>query len=444
MNESVRGSESSPSAEGKPMQKCGTMRRMVNDFAATLGDAHVREMFLNCFFSSLDTAAEWKSDGSVFMLTGDIPAMWLRDSAVQVTGYLPYAAADDDVRALIRGVLARQFFYINIDPYANAFNEEANGRGHKDDVTDFDSPWVWERKFEIDSLCYPLWLAQQYVEQTGDYTVYDATFQAAYGRILDTFETEQDHFGRSSYRHSRPKYPQFPTLQNEGRGAPVGYTGMIWSGYRPSDDVCEYGYLIPSNMFACTVLEWLLGHAEKTGISEEACLRTRKLCREIEQGIAQYAVYEHPKYGKIYAYEVDGLGNRLLCDDANVPNLLGLPYIGYCAKNDPIYRNTRAFVLSGDDPYFFSGAAARGLGSPHTPDRYIWHIGIIMQLLTSACAEERAECFRYLLTTDAGCGCMHEGFDCDDPAKFTRPWFCWANTLFARAVTEMKERGEIQ
>ncbi len=440
---SSRGADNAPVKEIPYKNLCGKMRAEIKRYAETLADAKVREMFLNCFFSSLDTAAKRLSDGSTFMLTGDIPAMWLRDSAVQVMGYLPYCKEDEDVRALITGLLRRQFYYIGLDPYANAFNEEPNNRGHKDDVTDWDSPWVWERKFEIDSLCYPLWLLQKYVDFTDDYSVTDDGFRFALSRILDTFETEQYHTERSNYVHSRPKYPEFPTLQNGGKGTPVGYTGMVWNGYRPSDDVCDYGYLVPANMFAVVVLRWLESHADRAGIIGQR-ERIRALREQIEDGLQSFAVYEHPEFGKIYVYETDGLGGMNLMDDANVPSLLSLPYLGYCAKDDPIYLNTRRFILSRANPYYFDGKIARGVGSPHTPDKYIWHIGIVMQLLTSDDRAEREECFRTLLNTDAGCKVMHEGFHCDDASRYTRPWFCWANTLFAMAVTDMKEKGELE
>lgn len=439
---SLREGESPSAAEITHKRLYRTMRRRVADFAETIRGEKVKRMFTKCFFSSLDTASETLGDGSVFMLTGDIPAMWLRDSSVQVTGYLPYASEDEDVKDLIRGLLKRQFFYIAIDPYANAFNRDDNNRGHKDDLTDFDSPWVWERKFEIDSLCYPLWLAQRYAETTGDYSVYGEGFRKALACILDTFETEQFHNERSAYFHSRPLYPQFPTLQNGGKGTPVAYTGLIWNGYRPSDDVCDYGYLIPSNMFAVVVMDWLEAHADETGTQAER-ERIARINARVKEGLKKYAVVDHPVFGEIYAFETDGMGHYNLMDDANVPSLLSLPYLGYCTKDDPVYLNTRRFILSKHNPYYYSGAAASGVGSPHTPDGYIWHIGIVIQLLTSSDREERRRCFETLVNTDADCSVMHEGFHCDNPAEFTRPWFCWANTLFALAVTEMKADGEI-
>lgn len=419
------------------------MRAEVSEFAATIKDEKLRKMFSDCFYSSLESATETLSDGSVFMLTGDIPAMWLRDSSVQVTAYLPYARTDRDVKNLVKGLLKRQFFYIALDPYANAFNRDPNNHGHKDDVTDFDSPWVWERKFEIDSLCYPLWLADKYAETTDDYSVFDGDFKDAFVKILDTFETEQFHGERSKYIHSRPKYPEFPTLSNGGKGEPAGYTGLIWNGYRPSDDVCTYGYLIPSNQFALTVLKRFIDNAEKTGLTDNL-KRMQTIAQRLEEGLKKFAVVRDPDFGEIYAYETDGLGHYNLMDDANVPSLLSLPYLGFCKADDPIYVNTRKFVLSRKNPYYYEGRAAKGVGSPHTPERYIWHIGIAMQLLTSTDRDERRECLKLLTETDAGTGVMHEGFDCDNPEKFTRPWFCWANTLFALCVVDMKERGEIE
>lgn len=418
--------------------KYKTMRQKISEISQGM-EPQLKKMFEACFYSSLDTATKSMEDGTIFMLTGDIPAMWLRDSAVQVMGYLPYAKIDNDVNALISGLIKRQLKYIILDPYANAFNAEPNNQGHKDDITDFDSPWIWERKFEIDSLCYPLWLIKKYYEQTKDEDIFDDLFYKALETILQTFETEQYHFEKSKYFHYRPKYPQFPTLPNEGRGNPVGYTGLIWNGYRPSDDVCDYGYLIPSNMFACVILSWLI----TLNLPQNLLKRADKLLNEINEGLERYAIFEHPKHGKIFAYEIDGLGGINLMDDANVPSLLSLPYLGYCKTDDIIYQNTRKFILSKDNPYYYEGKYGKGVGSPHTPEDYIWHIAIIMQLLTSDDKQEKLACFKTLMNTHAGKGVMHESFYKDDPKNFTREWFCWANTLFAMAVIDLKQENLI-
>lgn len=419
------------------------MKLQVKKFAESIPDKRLSEMFVRCFYSTLDTTTERMEDGSTYVFTGDIPAMWLRDSSVQVTGYLEYADTDPEVAAMIKGLLCRQFRCIEIDPYANAFNRTPNGNGHaEEDITDFVSPWVWERKYEIDSLCYPLWLTQKYYEKTQDAGVFDDAFVRVAAIIMDMFEREQYHAEKSDYIHSRPAFPQFPTLTNGGKGNPVGYTGMTWSGYRPSDDVCTYNYLIPSNMFAVVVLKFLAevftNHVHQPSLKTKALL----LARQIEEGIQKYGVVEHPQYGKIYAFEADGLGSTLLMDDANVPSLLSLPYLGYCSAEDPIYKNTRRFILSRDNPFFYEGKCAKGVGSPHTPDRHVWHIGLAIQLLTSTDRSEKQRLFETLLTTDADTGVMHESFDADNPFRFTREWFAWANTLFALAVKKTDLTGE--
>jgi len=168
--------------------------------------------------------------------------------------------------------------------------------------------------------------------------------------------------------------------------------------------------------------------------NEEWINKAATLKKEIEYGIEKYGIYNHPIYGKMYAYETDGFGNYTLMDDSNVPSLLSLPYLGYCSKEDPIYRNTRNFILSIDNPYYFEGKLAKGVGSPHTPEGFIWPIALAMQALTSCDQNEIESIIKLLITTDAGTGFMHEGFNSDDPENYTRPWFAWANSLFGELI----------
>lgn len=398
----------------------------------------LRETLLNCFPNTLETTTRLLDDGSSFVFTGDIPAMWLRDSSAQVSPYLPLLERDPDVQRLIAGLIRRQAKYLLIDPYANAFNAEPNGAGHSDDLPG-QSPWVWERKFELDSLCYPVWLLHRYHQATGD----DAIFTADVCQMLETvvrvMRVEQHHERDSAYCFERLK-PWLPsdTLSHAGRGAPVAYTGMVWSGFRPSDDACTYGYLIPANMFAVVVLGQLARLAGAFGDAnlEQSALELRD---EIELGIQTHGIVTHPKYGQIYAYETDGRGHHLLMDDANVPSLLSIPYLGYRDSSDEIYRNTRRFILSPDNPYFFAGKHAAGIGSPHTPGGLIWPISLAMQGLTSTSVTEREDLLETLIRTTADTAFMHEAFHPDDPTQFTRPWFAWANSLFAEfALRELE------
>ncbi|MFC4386645.1 glycoside hydrolase family 125 protein [Gracilibacillus marinus] len=387
------------------------------------------EMFEQTFVNTYETTIRPQEDGTTFVITGDIPAMWLRDSAAQVRPYLLLAENDADIAKMIKGVIQKQLFFINHDPYANAFNESANGMRYHNDQTVM-TDWIWERKYEIDSLCYPIQLAYLYWKATGDTSHFDTRFEDAVRNILHVWRTEQYH-DQSDYHFVRDNCPAQDTLSHDGYGAPVGYTGMTWSGFRPSDDACKYGYLIPANMFAVVTLNYIVEIADEVLRNQRISEDASQLAAEIELGIKQYGIVEHPVYGEIYAYETDGLGNYVLMDDANVPSLLSMPYLGYCRFDDPIYLNTRKFILSEENPYYYEGKVAKGIGSPHTPDQYIWHIALAIQGLTSIEEDEKQYITTLFKQTDAGLNLMHEGFHVDDPSQFTRPWFSWANSMFS-------------
>ncbi len=390
------------------------------------------KLYRNCYASTIDTALEKCEDGTYFVLTGDIPAMWLRDSSAQVNHYIPLAG-DPEVAEIIRGVIRRQLQYIQIDPYANAFNKEENGMGMTRDLPK-NLPIVWERKYEIDSLCYPIRLLYRYVQATGDREIVRTQFPQVMRTILDVWQTEQHHMEKTPYRFFRDYSTDADTIHNNGMGNPVSYTGMTWSGFRPSDDGCVYGYYIPSNMFATVVLSYAEELLRDVPEAQSMLPEIGKLREEIAQGIRDYGILEHETYGKIYACEVDGNGNHRIMDDANVPSLMSAPYLGYCAMDYAVYTNTRKLMLSRENPYYYEGKAAHGIGSPHTPAGYIWHIALSMQGLTTNDKEEKLALLDMLISTDGDTGFMHEGFDANDPSVFTRPWFTWSNSLFCEFV----------
>lgn len=415
----------------------------------TLEDAKVKlahrprllQQFLNCFPNTLVTTTKPLEDGETFVITGDIPAMWLRDSVEQVIHYVPLAAKDEALRRIIGGVVKRHVRYILLDPYANAFNETANDwHWNAEDKTEM-SPWVWERKFELDSMCFSMKLAYSYWQETGQSDIFDGPFKEAMKLIHHVGSVEQRHMELSPYRFERDNDLPEDTLANNGLGMPVNYTGMIWSGFRPSDDACEFHYHIPSNMFAVVTLRQMAEIAEWVYRDVPFSKKLRAMAAEVDAGIRRYGIYRHPTYGPIYAYETDGYGNYCLMDDAGTPSLLSIPYLGYATADDEIYRNTRAFALSKDNPYYFEGEAARGLGSPHTPPGYVWHMGIAMQGLTAADTAEKLEMIAMMEATDAGTGFMHEGFHADDPNTYTRSWFAWSNSLFSLLVYRSMQEG---
>lgn len=420
----------------QPLQLTTAMNNYIQQVEQQLEHLPVLQgMFRQCYANTYETTLQRLVDGSTFVITGDIPAMWLRDSTAQVRHYLPVASSDPEVADIIAGVIRRQIFYIGIDPYGNAFNIEDNDHRYDIDLTELNG-WVWERKYEIDSLCYPIQLSYLFWKNTGRTDIFDESFRTVLHRIIDLWRCEQHHDDRSPYIFMREDCPPSDTLRNQGKGMPTSYTGMTWSGFRPSDDACTFGYLIPSNMFASVVLGYMAEIAIAIYYDERLTTKALRLQEEIDFGIEHYGTVIHPQYGKIYAYETDGQGNHHLMDDANVPSLLSIPYLGYRTVDDTVYQNTRAFVLSEHNPYYFTGTAASGIGSPHTPIDYIWHIALCMQGLTSTDHTEIESILHTLASTHADTGFMHEGFHKNDPTQFTRSWFAWANSLFAEFVSQ--------
>lgn len=402
--------------------------------AAFAEEPRLAEIFETCYTNTLNTTVKEMEDGSTYVITGDIPAMWLRDSTAQLCPYLIPAKKDPALAEVIAGLVRRQFACILRQPYANAFNETANGACWEKDFEDQD-PMVWEQKFEIDSLCYPIQLAYLLWKNTGCTSQFNEDFREGAKKILEVFKTEQYHEEKSEYRFVREGSFFTDTLSREGKGSLTKPgIGLIWSGFRPSDDACTYGYLIPSNMFAVVVLGYLREIARKiygdVTLAEEA----EKLREQVYEAIEKYAVVKTEEFGDIYAYELDGYGQFNLMDDANVPSLLSMKYLGYQSSREDVAENTRRFLLSAANPFYYKGSAAAGIGSPHTPSGYIWHIAMAMEGLTSSSGEEKLAVLRKMAETEGGKGMMHEGFHCDEPSRYTREWFSWANAMYAELL----------
>jgi len=405
-------------------------------------------MFENCFPNTLDTTVRFrKTNGKddTVVYTGDIHAMWLRDSGAQVWPYVQLANQDPTLKAMLAGTITRQFKCIIIDPYANAFLDPHDPNpDHQwmSDMTDMKKE-LHERKWEIDSLCYPLRLAYHYWKTTGDASIFEEEWMQAITLVLKTFKEQQRKEGVGPYKFQRKTERQLDTMSNNGLGNPVKPVGLICSAFRPSDDATTFQFLVPSNFFAVSSLrkaaEILTTVNKNTALAKECT----DLAAEVETALKKYAVNKHPKYGKIYAFEVDGFGNQLLMDDANVPSLLAMPYLGDVDANDPIYKNTRKFVWSEDNPYFFRGTAGEGIGGPHIGYDMIWPMSIMMKAFTSKDNKEIKECIEMLMKTDAGTGFMHESFNKNDPKDFTRSWFAWQNTLFGELILKQINDGKL-
>jgi meiotically up-regulated gene 157 (Mug157) protein len=370
-----------------------------------------------------------RDPNGVFVITGDIPAMWLRDSTTQLFPYLRMIAESPELADLVAGVLQRQFALIDHDPYANAFNREPTGASwDPNDISD--DPLVWEQKYEIDSLAFPVLLAHRFWKATGRLDPLDDRAHRVFSTIVAQLTLEQHHEEQSLYRFVREGAIPTETLVRDGRGSPVGYTGMTWSGFRPSDDACTFGYNVPGNLLAAQSLLYLAELAIAAWGDEVLAADATRLSAQITAGVTAHGTVNHATHGEIYAYEVDGLGETLLMDDANMPSLLSLPLLAPDVMDADVWRRTRGFILTADNPWWFSGSAAAGVGSPHTRAGRVWPIALAVEGLTSDSPDRRRELLALLLDTDAGTGYLHEAFDVNDPAKFSRPWFSWADSMF--------------
>jgi meiotically up-regulated gene 157 (Mug157) protein len=414
--------------------------------SADIADPELAWLFRNCFPNTLDTTVDFGTlDGKpdTFVITGDIEAMWLRDSTAQVWPYLPLTPQDPHLKELIRGVINRQTRCILIDPYANAFNKAPGESPWKDDLTEM-KPELHERKWEIDSLCYTIRLAHAYWKTTGDTTPLDRDWVAAMELVVNTFREQQRKDGPGPYKFQRVTGWQTDTVAGAGYGNPIRPVGLIVSIFRPSDDATTFPFLVPSNHFAVVSLRQLAELMREVAGRTGVAATSEAMAAEVEEALATHAVVEHPVHGQVWAYEVDGFGNRHHMDDANIPSLLALPYLGACSPSDPRYLRTRAFILSADNPYFFRGEAGEGVGGPHVGLEMIWPLGITMRALTSTDDAEIGWCLRTLKETHGGTGFMHESFHQDDPGRFTRAWFAWANTLFGELVLKVhRERPHL-
>ncbi len=429
--------------------RSGAVERVIDAVTRELADPELAWMFRNCFPNTLDTTvahtpATAFEPTDTYIVTGDIAAMWLRDSAAQVWPYLPLARQDADLAALCAGLVNRQSRCVLLDPFANAFYRTPVSGEWAGDRTAM-RPGVHERKWELDSLAYFLRLSRGYAQCTGDLAPFDANWLAAFDAVVATLRVEQRTPEASSL--SRYRFRRLcdfgDSLANGGLGEPSRDCGLVRSAFRPSDDACKLPFHVPSNLMVAAELAQVAGLLSSLGQHARAATAV-DIATAIDAALRSHAVVEHKSCGEIWAYEVDGFGSVVLMDDANAPSLLSLPYLGACSATDARYTRTRAFCLGPGNPYFVAGSVGSGIGSPHTGRGTLWPIGVIVQALTSTDDAEISGCLALLKQTHAGTGFMHESFPIDDLASFTRPWFAWANSLFGELILALlRERPHL-
>ena len=415
-----------------------TVDQFISSVTGHIKDKELATLFANCFPNTLDTtvhAGTFDGKPDTVVLTGDIPAMWLRDSSAQVWPYLPLANQDDRLRALLEGVIRRQARCLLIDTYANAFMMDLNApplEWSRSDKTTM-KMGVAERKYELDSLCYPIRLAHGYWKCTGDTRPFDSAWKHAMHLVLETMQIEQQKCQPSPYHFERKAFAPTDTLVN-GVGNPSKPIGLIASAFRPSDDACIFPFLIPSNHFAVRSLRQLAAMSKEILRDDAMADRANALANEVASALRQHAIVSTPA-GTIWAYEIDGFGGQVLMDDANVPSLLSLPYLESSPDAD-LYARTRHFVWSGNNPWHFRGSSLEGIGGPHIGRGSIWPMSQIVYALTSDSDTEISHSIQMLKVGSAGTGFVHESYKVDNPRSFTRSWFAWANTLFGELIVK--------
>lgn len=425
----------------------------ISDLMPKFKDRNLAQLFANTLPNTLDTTIyhhnSKASELDTFLITGDINAMWLRDSTNQILPYLQFARKDSKLKTLIQGLIIRQAKSVLLDPYANAFlpDQGAWPAPHADDITTTRAfagtrsnamlPGIFERKYELDSLCSVLHLSSLYYHVIGHVDkAFDGPWPDALRTILRVFKDQQ----ASSEEESVSPFYMFQRLTTEptetlshGRGFPAARTGLIKTSFRPSDDAHTLPFLIPANAFAVVVLNATIPLLQAKSMKAEADI-ARKLADEISTAIEKYGIINHPTAGQVFAYEVDGFGSAYFMDDANVPSLLSLPYLGFTSHSNSLYVATRKAVWSHANPYFFDGSAGEGIGGPHIGMNYVWPISIIVKAFTSTNDDEISECLELLVNSSVCTGLIHESFHKNSLQMYTRPWFAWANSFFGHLV----------
>ena len=361
------------------------VERYIESVCRPIRDPVLAALFANCFPNTLDTTVQpgtFEGKPDTVVLTGDIAAMWLRDSSAQVWPYLPLALRDRPLRELLEGVIRRQVRCLLIDSYANCFMADLSApplEGSRKDETVM-KQGVGERKYELDSLCYPIRLSHGYWKNTGDTSPFDAAWKLAMQTVLKTMRVEQRKDGEETYSFQRAALNPTDSLVN-GIGNPLRPVGLIASAFRPSDDACILPFLVPANLFAVTSLRQLATMANSVLADAQMANEASTLATEVEAALKQHAIVR-TSAGTIWAYEIDGYGNTVEMDDANAPGLLSLPYLE-SSPDAALYARTRSFVWSERNPWFFRGSAGEGIGGPHIGPGSIWPMSQILYALTS-------------------------------------------------------------
>lgn len=462
-------------------------------------DKDLAQLFRNAFPNTLDTTVRWHKDGTsasadaskarrdgsqwqgpqTFIVTGDINAEWLRDSTNQLTGYQALAKKDKNLHSLILGAINTQAEFVIQSPYCNAFQPpppsglEPATNGQDDKVHPaYEPSVVFECKYELDSLAHFLALGTEFYESTRStefltsrwYSALDTLLKVLDAQSQPTFNEKGQHVV-NQYTFQRKTTLGTETLSLAGVGNPLNHgTGLIRSAFRPSDDATILGFFIPPNAQMAVQLKKTAKVLRAAGGKDELAKDLEGRGERLDKAIKEHGIVNHAKYGDVYAFEVDGYGSRILMDDANIPSLLSLPYLGYVSKDDKVYQNTRKMLLEKDgNPYYLTGSDFHGIGGPHSMSsssflllysllfiqrllaanlvstvglQNAWPMSLLIQAMTSDSDAEITECIN-LVRNSSLLGLVHESINVNNIKDYSRPWFAWANSVFAQTILKV-------
>ncbi|RKF81135.1 Meiotically up-regulated gene 157 protein [Golovinomyces cichoracearum] len=463
----------------RPSVHCRTfssplVEKVIKEVTERMLDKDLARIFENAFPNTLDTTVRWHIDGSKdkadrkssgnggkwrgaqsFIVTGDISAEWLRDSTNQLLQYQPLSKHDSGIYNLILGAINTQVEYVIESPYCNAFqppsvsNLPTSSNQQKDVVHPaYEPSFVFECKYELDSLAHFLSLVNTFHNNTGSTDFVTPRWIKAMKsvrNVLDqqsesTFDPNDGKFRKNIYTFQRQTEHGTETLSLSGIGNPLNYgTGLIRSAFRASDDASILGFLIPANAQMAIELEKtskILKLVQEVSLAEEF----EKRAQQIKNGIWEHGVVKHKKYGRVFAYEVDGYGSQIMMDDANVPSLLSLPILGFVDITDEVYQNTRKMVLENEgNPYYLTGPDFQGIGGPHVGPRHAWPMSVLIRAMTTDNDDEILECLK-IIRNSSPLGLIHEALNVNLKSAFTRPWFAWANSVFAQTILTLAKK----
>lgn len=457
----------------RPTVECRTfispdLENTLTRLNSSITDPDLFRLFENAFPNTLDTAIKWKGYAAnntdeelTFIITGDINAMWLRDSSNQMQSYLPLlnnSAANNSIASLYRGVINLQARYLLTSPFCNSFQPPvesgippADNSAASDDVVvpPYNNASVFECKYELDSLAAFLEISTNYYAGTNDLAFFskyqwvqavEAVLSVARAMMTSTYAANGS-VNTSPYSFTRMTDRASETLENDGIGNPVqSGTGLVRSAFRPSDDATIFQFLIPANMMFSRYLNSSAQIMNAIPGQTDLANEMSALASSLHSSISDHGITSNSRYGNIYAYEVDGYGSQNLMDDANIPSLLSAPFLGYLDEEDEVYQNTRKFILSASNPYYMQGPVINSVGGPHDGPGYAWPMASIVRIFTTDNDTEITNALQEILSSTDRLGLIHESINTRNQSDWTRQWFSWANGLFGQMVLDLENR----